>query len=87
VTDLFKLVLSRQVRKKDLPKIPEKDRQRITQIIGQLRSNPRPKAALRLTTREEYRLRQGDYRILYVVQDEIRVVDVRRVGHRREIYR
>jgi mRNA interferase RelE/StbE len=87
VTDSYKVILSKQVRKKDLPAIPQRDRQKVVDAISGLSQNPRPPQAKRLTNREEYRLRKGDYRVLYVVEDEIRVVEVRKIGHRREVYK
>jgi mRNA interferase RelE/StbE len=84
---LYKLVLSKQVRKKDFLKLPANDRLKVVRAIKSLSDNPHPPQARKLTSREEYRLRQGDYRILYVVEDKIRIVEVRRVRHRREVYR
>ena len=84
---LYKLILSKQVRKKDLPNIPQKDRAKVVNAITNLQDNPRPPKATRLTNREEYRVRQGDYRILYTIEDEICIVEVRNVGHRREVYK
>lgn len=84
---LYKLVLAKQVRKKDLPKIAEKPRLKILKIIEGLQSDPRPKNALRLTNREEYRIRHGDYRILYLIEDEVKIVQIEHVGHRGEVYR
>lgn len=82
----YSLILSKQVRKKDLPKIPAKTRQRLVNLIGNLRVNPRPAKATKLTNREEYKLRSGSYRILYVINDEKKLVEVRKVGHRGEVY-
>ena len=49
--------------------------------------DPRPPQAKRLSGREQYRLRQGDYRILYTIQDDVLVVTVVEVGNRKDIYR
>lgn len=84
---LYKVVLAKQVRKKDLTKIPLKPRQRIVELIGGLQTNPRPGAALKLTNREEYRLRSGNYRILYIIHDVEKQVEVRKVSHRGEVYK
>ena len=48
---------------------------------------PRPMGAEKLSGHDLYRVRQGDYRILFNVDDEARVVDVFKIGHRREVYR
>lgn len=83
---LYKLVFVEHVRKKELPKIPAKDRGKILKVIDGLRLDPRPEKAFRLTNREEYRLRQGNYRILYTIEDEIRIVEIRQVGHGKSVY-
>ena len=53
-----------------------------------LAENPRPEGMEKLTGRENrYRLRVGDYRIVYSIADEALIVMVIRIGHRREVYR
>jgi len=52
-----------------------------------MEDNPRPRAAKKLSGRDEYRLRVGDYRALYTVEDERGIVATLAVGHRREVYR
>jgi mRNA interferase RelE/StbE len=49
--------------------------------------DPRPQQSQKLSGREQYRLRQGAYRILYAIQDDVLIVTVVKVGHRREVYR
>jgi len=83
----YKVQISKSVRKKDLPAIPKADVAKIVRRIESLAGNPFPEGAIRLKGREEWRIRQGDYRILYVVEHEIVTVFVIKVGHRREIYR
>lgn len=83
---LYKVEINKKVRKKDLPSIPKKDLSRIIQRIKELSNNPYPLWAVRLNGREEWRIRQGDYRILYIVQEQIITVFVVKVGHRREVY-
>lgn len=72
---------------KDLAAIPAKELRKILAAIRSLADNPRPSQAKKLSGREQYRLRQGDYRILYAIQDDALIVFVVAVGHRREIYR
>ena len=84
---LYKLVIKKQVRKKDLPKIPTKTRLKIVETIGDLRHNPRPKTASKLTNRPEYRLRQSNWRILYVIDEQEKLVEVLQVKHRGEAYK
>jgi len=60
---------------------------RISRRILSLEDNPRPRSAKKLGGRGEYRLRIGDYRVLYTINDKGRIVTVFAVGHRREVYR
>jgi mRNA interferase RelE/StbE len=83
----YKVEINKSVRKKDLPSIPKSDVLKTVKCIESLADNPFPEGAIRLKGREEWRIRQGDYRILYVVEQEIVTVFVIKVGHRREIYR
>ena len=72
---------------KDLKDIPKKDVTRILEAIQLLADNPRPIQAKKLSGQERYRLRQGNYRILYSIEDNILVVTVVKIGHRRDVYR
>jgi mRNA interferase RelE/StbE len=72
---------------KELESVPIKDRQRIVTKIGTLARNPRPVGAEKLSGDEKYRIRQGDYRILYEIEDTQLIVTVVRIGNRREVYR
>lgn len=75
------------VIQKDLVKVSSSDVQKIMSKIHMLGENPRPAWSKRLSEREEYRARQGNYRILYVIEDTVKIVQVTKVGHRRSIYR
>lgn len=72
---------------KDLRGIPSADVRRILARIETLREDPRPPGSEKLSAQERYRLRQGDYRILYNVLDGEVIVEIVKVGHRREVYR
>ncbi|MCX7070679.1 MAG: type II toxin-antitoxin system RelE/ParE family toxin [Gammaproteobacteria bacterium] len=72
---------------KDLRGVPKPDTQRILARIELLRENPRPQGSEKLSGEEKYRIRQGDYRILYSIDEQTVVVEVVRIGHRREVYR
>ncbi len=72
---------------REMDKLPSAVHNRISRRILSLEMNPRPRGARKLSNRQEYRLRVGDYRILYTVDDKDRVVTVFAVGHRREVYR
>jgi mRNA interferase RelE/StbE len=52
-----------------------------------LKENPRPVGCKKLTNQEGYRIRIGNYRILYTIEDENKIVMIYRVGHRRDVYR
>ena len=82
----YRIELKKSVLK-DFESIPRKDLQRITQAIKSLADDPRPPQSKKLSGLEQYRLRQGDYRILYSIADDILIVFVVAVGHRKEIYR
>jgi len=65
-----------------------RDRGRIVSRISALANDPRPLGCEKLAgAANAWRVRQGDYRILFTVDDEARVVDVFKIGHRREVYR
>ena len=72
---------------KDLEPIPKKDVQRIVTVIGALADDPRPPQSKKLSGSEKYRLRCGVYRVLYEIQDNVLVVCVVKVGHRKDVYR
>jgi mRNA interferase RelE/StbE len=71
---------------KELKKIIPKDRTRIIERIRSLSENPRPPQSKKLSGQEKYRIRQGDYRVLYQIFDEIITVVVVRVAHRKKAY-
>jgi mRNA interferase RelE/StbE len=72
---------------KDLRGIPKTEVRRLLKRIEALADDPRPAGCEKLTGRELYRVRQGAYRIVYSVDDVAVVVEVIKVGHRREVYR
>ncbi len=82
----YKLLIKRSAEK-DFKPIPKKDRQRLVMNIRQLPIEPRPEGAEKLKGSEFWRVRQGDWRIIYGIDDEALAVTIERVGHRREVYR
>ncbi len=72
---------------KELEALPKKDLPRIIKRIQTLAQNPRPDGSQKLSGKEQYRVRQGDYRIVYSIEDKDRIIDIFKIGHRREIYR
>jgi mRNA interferase RelE/StbE len=55
--------------------------------IDALADDPRPSGCAKLAGRDDYRIRVGDYRVVYAVDDDKRVVLIARIAHRREVYR
>jgi len=82
----YQLVIERRAQKA-LARIERRDRARIAEAIRALAQAPRPRGAKQLTGRDVYRLRVGDYRVLYEIEDARLVILVVDVGHRREVYR
>ena len=72
---------------KEIEAVPKQDRRRIVAKITSLSRNPRPPGCEKLSGHDQYRLRQGNYRILYEIQDLDLVVLLVKVGHRRDVYR
>jgi mRNA interferase RelE/StbE len=72
---------------KELSKIPEKELVKILHKIESLSGNPRPAGSIKLTHQEKYRIRIGNYRVLYSIEDNILTVFIVKVGHRKNIYR
>lgn len=72
---------------REIKKLPKDVQQRIAARIPLLENNPRPNGAIKLQGDEAYRLRIGDYRVIYTIDDDIVTVTIIRAGHRREIYR
>jgi mRNA interferase RelE/StbE len=82
----YKIFFKRSVEK-DLRSIPKKDLKRILDRINLPAEDPRPSGSEKLTGQERYRIRQGLYRIVYSIQDNVLAIWVVNVGHRRDVYR
>jgi len=73
---------------KDIEAIPlKRDRQRVVERISKLAEDPRPSGSEKISGQEKYRVRQGRYRILYTIEDQDLLVQVVKVGHRKDVYR
>ncbi|MBC7170196.1 type II toxin-antitoxin system RelE/ParE family toxin [Candidatus Bipolaricaulota bacterium] len=72
---------------RELEAVPRKGRKLLAERIQGLGATPRPPGCEKLSGGDRYRVRQGDYRIIYSVDDDQQVVRVIKVGHRREMYR
>ena len=83
---MYRLEIS-HVAHRQIADLPPRMAQRINEVIAHLANEPRPVGAKKLTGIDGYRLRIGDYRILYVVNDASHLITVYRVKHRREAYR
>jgi len=82
----YKLVFKKSVAK-DLRPLPGRDVDRILRCIRALANDPRPKGCEKLSGQDRYRVRQGVYRIIYEINDDILIVTVVKIGHRQDIYR
>ena len=80
-------LLFKKSAERELQKIPKADLQRIIQRIKKLAAIPRPSGSEKLAWQDSYRVRQGDYRIIYTVDDDHRLIEIIKIGHRREVYR
>ena len=73
---------------RDFSKLPQSVQKKLVPKINALATHPRPPGVVRLSGSEDlYRIRTGDYRIVYEIRDAVLVVLIVKIGHRREIYR
>ena len=72
---------------KELNSLPNKEIKKILNSINQLIQNPRPINSKKLSASERYRIRVGDYRILYEIKDQILIVYIIKIAHRKDVYR
>lgn len=77
----------KRAAEKELRELTSSDLRRITGKIRALSGNPRPVGSEKLSDREQYRIRQGDYRIVYEIDDAQRLINIVKIGNRREVYR
>jgi mRNA interferase RelE/StbE len=81
-------VLLERAAEKDLARLSSEIHDRVIAAIQALTPNPRPSGCRKLAgSKNDWRIRVGDYRVIYEIADEICVVRVNRVRHRREVYR
>ena len=84
---LYKIELKKSAEK-DLNKIPQKLIYKILKTVEGLRNNPFPRGVRKITGTEKFfRIRIGDYRIIYHVDEENKIVTIYYIRHRREAYR
>lgn len=80
-------VLIKRSAAKELAGLPLVDRRRVVTRIGALAADPRPPGCEKLSGQQKYRVRQGDLRILYGIDDRDSTVTVVKIGQRRDVYR
>lgn len=71
----------------ELLKLPREVLRRVSALLDTLEVDPGPPGAKKLTARQGYRVRKGDYRVLYTIDDAMHVVRVYRIGRRSDVYR
>ncbi|MCX5888678.1 MAG: type II toxin-antitoxin system RelE/ParE family toxin [Deltaproteobacteria bacterium] len=81
------LVHLKRSAEKELAGLPREVHRRIVKRLLALQGNPRPQGAKKLGGGDAYRIRVGDYRVLYTIDDAFQKIEVSAVGHRREVYR
>jgi mRNA interferase RelE/StbE len=84
---VYQVVIERRAEK-EMDRLAQQVRRRVVEAILGLASDPRPSGCRKLFgSNDDWRIRVGDYRIIYQIVDAVRVVRVNRVRHRREVYR
>ena len=82
----YKVTFKKSVAK-DLRTIPNKDVKKILEKIDMLTDNPRTEGCIKLSGQENYRVRQGLYRIVYEIKDDVLIINVIKVAHRSSVYK
>ena len=82
----YRVVLPKTARKA-LDRLPDEVVTRILDRLAELETNPRPADVKKLKGREAWRIRVGDYRVIYEIHDRELQILIITVGHRRDIYR
>lgn len=82
----YQVILTKSAQK-ELDRLPDDIANRILARLAGLATNPRPADVKKLKGRDAWRIRVGDYRVIYEIHDRVLQVIVITVGHRREIYR
>jgi mRNA interferase RelE/StbE len=83
----FRIVVGRSAEKSLRKRIAPQHAERIRQAIDQLSEDPYPPSSLKLKGRNGWRLRVGDYRVVYEVDEDEQLIIILQAGHRRDVYR
>ena len=84
--EFYKVIFTKSV-KKDFRKIPKLEASKVLNEIEELAKNPRSSKTKKLKGEKLYRLRVGNYRVIYDIQDNLMLIFVVKLGHRSDIYR
>ncbi|NTV66655.1 MAG: type II toxin-antitoxin system RelE/ParE family toxin [Chlorobaculum sp.] len=82
----YKINIKRSAEK-EFESLPDKIYDKVINRLLLLRNNPRPQGVKKLRCENGYRIRVGDYRILYDIDDENNLLEIYSIAHRREVYR
>jgi len=82
----YTIVILRRAQR-ELRRLPHEDYARVREAIRALAQHPRPTGCLALTGRAGWRIRVGNYRVIYEIDDMQHIITVLHVGHRRDVYR
>ena len=83
----YKILIKASAAKEIQDIATRRDRRRVVEKIRKLADDPRPRGCEKLSGRDRYRVRQGNFRIIYSVDDDRLVVHVVKVGDRKDVYR
>ena len=81
----YKIEINRSAAK-EIKKLPQKDLKKIISKISSLANNPRPDGCVKLSADEKYRVRVGNYRVLYEIRELLLIVTVVKIAHRKDVY-
>ena len=83
---MYKIVIEHRAAK-EIESLPSEVIKRVVETLRNLQVNPRPFGVKKLFNNVGWRIRVGNYRILYTIDDRLKLVSVYRVKHRRDVYR
>lgn len=83
----YAIRISRQALK-ELERLPATETRRISEAVNNLSENPRPAGCKKLKGEKEYlwRIRVGNYRVIYSIDDAVKIIEVRKIGDRKNVY-